>query len=86
MGQGTCPPGLSPFCVTFSSLLRLISERIKARWQSILNYLWLDHCSPILGQLPAPFKSCAILLHPFVRMPAGWTAAQRHSLIQRTFF
>ncbi|WP_336989748.1 DUF2711 domain-containing protein [Bacillus infantis] len=45
----------------------------------MLNYLWLDHCSPILGQLPAPFKSCAILLHPFVRMPAGWTAAQPDS-------
>jgi hypothetical protein len=43
----------------------------------MLNYIPFDDTSSILNQLPLPFKSAAILLHPFVQMPNGWENIKR---------
>lgn len=43
----------------------------------MLDYLWLNDKSPILNQLPTNFKSAAILLHPFIKMPLGWEENKR---------
>jgi hypothetical protein len=43
----------------------------------MLNYIRFDDTSSILDQLPLPFKSAAILLHPFVQMPNGWENTKR---------
>lgn len=43
----------------------------------MLDYIWIKGDIPILNQLPNNFKSAAILLHPFVQMPLGWTQLQR---------
>lgn len=45
----------------------------------MLDYIWLDDNSPILDQLPGHFKSAAILLHPFVKMPVGWGQNKREN-------
>lgn len=38
----------------------------------MLKYIWLDFSKPILPQLPAPFRSAALLFHPFIEMPKWW--------------
>jgi hypothetical protein len=43
----------------------------------MIDYIWLDDESPLLNQLPSDFRSAAILLHPFVRMPKGWEQNKR---------
>jgi Protein of unknown function (DUF2711) len=39
----------------------------------LLDYLRLDTKSTILKQISNNFSSAAILLHPFIQMPLGWT-------------
>jgi Protein of unknown function (DUF2711) len=38
----------------------------------------LDTQSTILDQIPDNFSSAAILLHPFVEMPSGWTQSKKN--------
>jgi hypothetical protein len=45
---------------------------------SLLDYIRLDSKSAILSQIPKYFNSAAILLHPFVRMPSGWTKSKKN--------
>jgi hypothetical protein len=51
----------------------------------MLDYLWLDDKSPILNQIPDNFKSAAILLHPFVQMPLGWTQSKQKNPHQHIY-
>ncbi|MED1203014.1 DUF2711 family protein [Heyndrickxia acidicola] len=43
----------------------------------MLEYIQFNNTSSILKQLPEPFESAAILLHPFVKMPDGWEDTKR---------
>jgi hypothetical protein len=51
----------------------------------MLNYFSFDYKKPILSQLPPPFKSAAIILHPFVQMPKGWENAKRENSNQMIY-
>lgn len=45
---------------------------------SLLDYIRLDTKSTILNQIRDNFSSAAILLHPFVEMPSGWTQSKKN--------
>lgn len=44
----------------------------------MLDYIRLDTKYTILSQIPDNFSSAAILLHPFVEMPSGWTQSKKN--------
>jgi Protein of unknown function (DUF2711) len=60
------------------NLLNKSVRFIDERWFSLLDYIRLDTKCTILSQIPDNFSSAAILLHPFVEMPSGWTQRKKN--------
>jgi hypothetical protein len=50
-----------------------------------MNYIWFNYETPILEQLPHPFTEAAIILNPFIQMPAGWTVEKKTSEYEHVY-
>lgn len=51
----------------------------------MIEYININDKSPILHQVSPSFKSGALLFHPFVQMPSGWTNNKRENPYQHIY-